>query len=172
MSKLILFITLLIPALALAAPHSGIVGAITITPTQGGPIRQGAPSAKPLPDTEFVVKQGDEVVKTFRTDGKGHFQIGLPPGHYSVVKKERGKIGSFGPFEVDVAAGKMKSVAWGMRQRHSLGDGGAGDDGQLSLRRGALPRAWRSLSRGALSLPRLPAKFRRGFRDLGFVRDR
>lgn len=112
--KLLLFATLFctLPGLALAAIDSGIEGRILISPVMGGPIRQGASDAKPLPATEFVVKQNGEVVKTFRTDDQGRFQVSLGAGHYTVMKKVAGAMGSYGPFEVEVAAGRMKTVEW------------------------------------------------------------
>jgi hypothetical protein len=37
----------------------------------------------------------------------------LPAGHYTVsIKERKGKIGRYGPFEVDVVAGEMKKVEW------------------------------------------------------------
>ena len=98
------------PALTAA---SGVDGQISVSPVSGGPTRQGMPDAKPLPDVEFVVKQGDRVVTSFRTDSEGRFRISLGPGHYSIVRKEgNSAIGSFGPFEVDVTKAKMTSVQW------------------------------------------------------------
>lgn len=99
-------------AVAQTAGTSGVEGSILVSPVMGGPIRQGTPDAKPLPRTEFVVKQGERVVTTFETDEQGRFRVSLGPGHYSVVKREKNAMGSFGPFEVDVAAGKMKNVQW------------------------------------------------------------
>lgn len=115
MNQLIFLALLAFPALALAqqpAASAGLEGTILISPVMGGPTRQGASDSKPLPQTEFVVKQGDEVVASFRTDAQGRFRISLGAGHYSVVKKEKGAMGSFGPFEVEVTAGKMKTVQW------------------------------------------------------------
>lgn len=106
------FLFALLAAAALAGDKTGIEGTIVISPAHGGPTRQGAPDTRPLPETEFVVRQGEKEVATFRTDAHGHFRVSLGAGHYSIVKKERGAVGSFGPFEVDVAAGKMKSVQW------------------------------------------------------------
>ncbi len=100
-----------------ASPSSGtgIEGVIDISPTHGGPIRPGAPSSKPLPNTKFVVERAGEAkpVGSFTTDENGRFSLSLPPGHYAVMR-EGGKhgIGRFGPFEVEVAAGKMASVQW------------------------------------------------------------
>jgi len=52
-------------------------------------------------------------VASFTTDGQGHFRASVPPGHYKVsMKGRKSTIGRFGPFEVDVVAGKMTSVQW------------------------------------------------------------
>jgi hypothetical protein len=105
-------------ALAAAQPTpqpletTGVEGTITVSPVQGGPTRQGAAEAKPLPGTAFIIQQGDRVVASFVTDEQGRFRVSLGPGHYTISKKERGGLGSFGPFEVDVRQGQMKSVAW------------------------------------------------------------
>ncbi|MBA3833070.1 MAG: hypothetical protein H0X34_14475 [Chthoniobacterales bacterium] len=110
----LLLALLLLPLLGVAQStgESGIEGSILVSPVMGGPTRQGAPDAKPLPQTEFLVKQGESVVATFQTDEQGHFRVSLGAGHYSVVKREKGAMGFFGPFEVDVPSGKMKTVQW------------------------------------------------------------
>lgn len=119
----ILFLVLFcfLPSLAIAQAQSpssedgaaGIEGTISIGPVQGGPTRQGTPDSKPLPEMAFAVKQDGRVIHTFETDEQGHFRVELKPGHYTIVRKDRsGAVGSYGPFEVDVTAGKMKSVAW------------------------------------------------------------
>ena len=52
-------------------------------------------------------------VASFQTDDKGRFRISLPPGHYTISRKDwNAPIGSYGPFEVDVTAGEMKTVQW------------------------------------------------------------
>src|SRR4051812_47772776 len=67
---------------------SGIEGTIAVAPTHPGPIRKGEqPSVAPVGNTQFVVKAGDATVKTFTTDGEGHFQVALPPGHYVVLRE-------------------------------------------------------------------------------------
>jgi hypothetical protein len=100
---------------AAAQPGSGtgIEGSISISPAQPGPTRQGVPDSRPLPKTSFVVKQGDRIVTSFETDDEGRFRVLLPPGHYTISKKDRkSTIGSFGPFEAEVTAGNMISVNW------------------------------------------------------------
>jgi hypothetical protein len=66
----------------------------------------------PLANAAFVVENNQGEVASFTTDDKGHFRTSLPPGHYKVSLKGRKSIGRFGPFEVDVAAGKLTNVHW------------------------------------------------------------
>ena len=92
---------------------SGIDGVITISPAYPGPTRVGVPNSRPLTNTTLVVQNASGVVASFTTDTDGWFRVPLPPGHYTVsVKDGQGRIGRFGPFEVDVTAGKMTTVAW------------------------------------------------------------
>ena len=96
-----------------SAGESGIEGIITISPSQPGPSRSGAPDFKPLSNTAFVVKDLKTEVTSFTTDDQGQFRIPLAPGHYIVsVKGRKLGIGHFGPFEVDVVSGKMTKVQW------------------------------------------------------------
>lgn len=89
---------------------TGIEGSVVISPARPGPTRRGEPDSRPLPNVKFVVvKQGETApVASVTTDERGRFHVALPPGHYSLMK-EGGKrgIGRFGPFEVEVVAGKM-----------------------------------------------------------------
>ncbi len=112
--KLYFLAGLLLPLLACAQPASetGITGTITFSPVSGGPIRKGETVSKPVAQAEFAVKKGEKTVATFTTDAAGHFSVLLGAGRYSIVKKERSAIGSYGPFEVEVEAGKMKTVTW------------------------------------------------------------
>jgi len=93
---------------------TGIEGVITFGPTQGGPIRVDTPSSKPLANATFVVqnKKGAEVA-SFTTDDQGRFRVPLTPGHYTVSKEgKKHGIGHYGPFDVDVVAGRMTNVQW------------------------------------------------------------
>ena len=93
--------------------ETGLEGVISIGPTRPGPTRQGIPDSKPLADTEFLVAKENITVASFKTDGQGRFRVSLPPGHYTISRKDwNAKIGSSGPFEVDVTAGQMKVVHW------------------------------------------------------------
>ena len=96
-----------------AVGMSGIEGTIVVSPTRGGPIRKDeAPSVAPVRNTQFVVKAGDAIIKTFATDGEGRFQVALPPGHYIVVRE--GAVPRIGrwQFEANVVAGQVTKVNW------------------------------------------------------------
>ena len=92
---------------------SGIEGTIVVSPTRPGPIRKDEePSVAPVGNVQFVVKAGDAIVKTFTTDGEGHFQVALPPGHYVIVREGAApRVGRW-RFEADVVAGQMTNVNW------------------------------------------------------------
>jgi hypothetical protein len=93
--------------------QSEIEGTITVSPALPGPIRPGIPSSKPLANTTFVVQTQNGVATEFTTDGLGRFHVSVAPGHYTVsLKESRGRIGRFGPFEVDVAPGQTAKVEW------------------------------------------------------------
>ena len=102
-----------LPGQARSSSESGIEGAITISPIQPGPIRADSPSSKPLANMAFVVENQNGEVASFTTDDQGRFRTSVPPGHYKVsMKGRKSTIGHFGPFEVDVVAGKMTNVQW------------------------------------------------------------
>ena len=92
---------------------SGIEGTIVVSPTRPGPIRKGEETmVAPVGNTQFVVKAGEANVKTFTTDGDGHFQVALPPGHYVVAREGAApRVGRWS-FEADVVAGQMTKVNW------------------------------------------------------------
>lgn len=91
---------------------SGIEGTVGVSPTRPGPIRKGEPpTALPVRNTPFLVQAGDETVATFTTDGEGHFQVALPPGHYVVSTANAPRVGRW-RFEADVAAGQITRVNW------------------------------------------------------------
>ena len=101
------------PGQTSSGAETGIEGVITISPTQAGPVRDDSPSSKPLTNAVFAVENEKGEVASFTTDAQGHFQTSVPPGHYKVsMKGRKSSIGRFGPFEVDVVAGKMTSVQW------------------------------------------------------------
>jgi hypothetical protein len=93
--------------------ESGIEGTITISPARPGPIRADEAGSVPLANATFVVENNNGEVASFTTDNQGRFRAALPPGHYKVsLKGRKTSIGHFGPFEVDVASGKMITVQW------------------------------------------------------------
>ena len=96
-----------------SAGESGIEGVITISPANPGPIRADAPASIPLANATFVVENKNGEATSFKTDGQGRFRLSLSPGHYKVsLQGRKTTIGRFGPFEADVAAGKMTKVQW------------------------------------------------------------
>jgi hypothetical protein len=102
-----------LPGQTQSGSETGIEGVIMISPVQPGPVRADAPSSKPLANAAFVVENQKGEVTSFTTDGQGRFRMVLAPGHYKVSLKGRtSSIGRYGPFEVDVVAGKMIKVQW------------------------------------------------------------
>jgi Carboxypeptidase regulatory-like domain len=96
-----------------SAGESGIEGVITISPANPGPIRADAAGSMPLANATFVVENKKGEATSFTTDGQGRFRLSLPPGHYKVsLQGRKTTIGRFGPFEADVAPGKMTNVQW------------------------------------------------------------
>jgi hypothetical protein len=92
---------------------TGLEGEIRIGQARPGPAQLGVPNTKPLINTTFVVKQDEKIIASFTTDDQGRFRISLPPGKYTVSKKDgKVKVGSYGPFEVEVVAGQSKKVQW------------------------------------------------------------
>jgi len=97
----------------LSGGESGIQGIITISPARPGPTRIDEAGSVPLANATFAVENNNGEVASFTTDEKGHFRAALPPGHYKVsLKGKKTSVGRFGPFEIDVAPGKMTSVQW------------------------------------------------------------
>jgi hypothetical protein len=95
-----------------SAGESGIEGVITISPANPGPTRVDA-AAMPLANATFGVEKNNGEATSFITDEQGRFRVSLPPGHYKIsLKGRKSSIGRFGPFETDVAAGKMTNVQW------------------------------------------------------------
>lgn len=94
-------------------PGSGIEGIILIAPAHPGPSKVDVPDTAPLANTAFVVAKGNETIGSFTTDAQGAFRIILPPGHYTISRKDAApRVGRFGPFEVDVAEGQIAKVKW------------------------------------------------------------
>jgi hypothetical protein len=92
---------------------TGIEGVITFGLTQGGPIRPDVPGSKPLGNAVFLVENEKRAVASFTTDDQGRFRISLAPGHYTVsMNAKKHGIGYYGPFDVDVVAGRMTKVQW------------------------------------------------------------
>jgi hypothetical protein len=93
--------------------RTGIEGVITIAPIRPGPAVEGRPSSAPLTNTTFVVENEKGIVTSFTTNNQGRFRVSLAPGHYTVfLKGKKQGIGNYGPFDVDVVAGRMTNVQW------------------------------------------------------------
>ena len=89
--------------------ETGIEGVINVSPVPTGPSQLGS---KPLANTTFVIKAGDEIVALFTTDERGHFRVPLSAGRYSVSRKDaQPKVGRYS-FDIDVTKGRMTNVAW------------------------------------------------------------
>jgi hypothetical protein len=102
-----------LPGQTQSGSETGIEGVIMISPVQAGPQRADAPGSKPLANAAFAVENQKGEVTSFTTDDQGRFRAALAPGHYKVSLKGRtSSIGRYGPFEVDVVAGKMTKVQW------------------------------------------------------------
>ncbi len=101
------------PGVAQPDSGTGLEGEIRIGPTRGGPERIGVPNSKPLAHTAFVIKRDEKIVATFATDEQGRFRVLILPGKYTVSKEGiKGKIGRYGPFEVEIVAGQITKVRW------------------------------------------------------------
>jgi hypothetical protein len=92
---------------------SGIEGTIVVSPSRPGPIlKDEGPSVAPVGNSQFAVKAGDAIIKTFTTDNDGHFQVALPPGHYLVLREGAAPGVGRWSFEADVVAGRVTTVKW------------------------------------------------------------
>ena len=86
---------------------------ISVSAVHGGPSRLGVPDSRPLANTAFIVKKGNDTITSFTTDDQGGFRISLAAGHYTISRKDwEGRVGSYGPFEVDVAASQIRKIQW------------------------------------------------------------
>jgi hypothetical protein len=94
------------------AAGTGIEGTITISPSHPGPTRVDEPNAAPLKNISFAVENETGAIADFTTDDVGKFRVSLKPGHYKISVKGANRIRRCGPFEVDVAAGRMTNVQW------------------------------------------------------------
>ncbi len=104
---------LLAATLSASEPQTGIEGVIIVGPVHGGPARIGVPDSRPLANTTFIAQDQKGTATSFTTDDQGRFRVSLEPGHYSVsLKGKTGRIGRYGPFEIDVVAGQMTKVEW------------------------------------------------------------
>ena len=99
---------------------AGVQGVILIGPVMGGPTREGAPEAKPLPEMEFVVKQGERVVTSFRTDQGGPLQGVVRPGSLLGGGKREERHGILWPLRSGGGRRENENRAVEVRQRNSM----------------------------------------------------
>ena len=93
--------------LAGSCPHekgrSGIVGTVMKGPMCPGPGRIGHPCPdKPVAATFYVHNAEGKVVATFRSDDRGHFEVELLPGTYTLVPDEEARAETVGAVSVRV----------------------------------------------------------------------
>ncbi|MFL6213056.1 MAG: hypothetical protein ACJ74J_04090 [Blastocatellia bacterium] len=66
--------------------ESGIEGQTFISPTHGGPTREGTPSVAPYSATLSIIATGSgREVAHLKTGSDGRFRVALPPGEYRIV---------------------------------------------------------------------------------------
>ena len=112
LALLLLFASPLMAETPSPTPNTGIEGVVHVSPAQGGPIRQGAPSSAPVANVTFAVQKGDETVASFTTDNEGRFHVSLPPGRYTITRSNySARIGGW-RFEAEVIAGEVTKVQW------------------------------------------------------------
>jgi hypothetical protein len=91
---------------------TGIEGVILVSPSHGGPSREGETDSAPLGNTVFEVATAAGMVATFTTDAAGHFKAPLPPGRYSIKIGGAKRYPRCGPFDVEVTAAGFNTVTW------------------------------------------------------------
>jgi len=91
---------------------TGIEGLISVSPSHGGPVREGVANSAPLANTMFEAADGAGAATTFTTDNAGRFRVSLPPGRYTIKMRDAKKFPRCGPFEVEVTAAGFNKVTW------------------------------------------------------------
>jgi hypothetical protein len=93
------------------APGTGIEGSVRISPTHGGPVKEGEPDSAPLSNAAIIIEGATGSTKTITTDDQGRFKIELAPGTYSLRTEKTGMRGrGCGVKDIEVSAGKFKQV--------------------------------------------------------------
>jgi Prealbumin-like fold domain len=91
---------------------TGIEGIVSVSPSHGGPSREGVTDSAPLANTVFEVANAAGIATTFTTDDAGHFKLPLPPGRYSIKIGGAKRYPRCGPFDVEVTAAGFNKVEW------------------------------------------------------------
>jgi hypothetical protein len=109
---LLLFLICFVSGQTTTESGTGVEGVVTIGPTHPGPVREGMASSGPLANCAFTIANEKGPVTSFTTDAEGRFRVSLAPGRYTITSARKIGMHGCGPFDVDVTAGKMTSVAW------------------------------------------------------------
>lgn len=92
--------------------ESGIDVKAIVSPTCGGPQREGEICFKPY-KTSFVVKTKDGIeISRFETDEKGLFRLNLAPGVYTIEPVIVNKLPHASPQTVKIEKGKYLGVTF------------------------------------------------------------
>ena len=74
----------LFAAMPAKAAETGIRGTVLWGPIHGGPVRIGQSEEAPL-SASFHVMDSEHKIASFKSDAKGHFEVSLPAGEYTIV---------------------------------------------------------------------------------------
>lgn len=94
------------------SPSTGIEGLISVSPSHGGPIREGMVDSTPLANVTFEITSDAGAGAVFTTDSAGKFRVSLSPGRYKIKMREANKFPRCGPFEAEVTAAGFNKVEW------------------------------------------------------------
>lgn len=98
-------------AAAASSGSSGVQGTVTLSPSCGGPQREGIACSAPYADVELrLITSAGAVLGSTRTSATGHYQLTVPAGRYRVQVMTPVKITRCPSPEVVVVA-KQTSVA-------------------------------------------------------------
>lgn len=79
--------------LAVGGNRSGIEGTVTLSPTCGGPQREGVDCRVPYADVELrLLRKDGSVASQAKTSPSGQYRLPAPAGHYQVQVMRPNKI--------------------------------------------------------------------------------
>lgn len=113
-SRLIATLAGLLAAIGTAATgagHSGVQGAVTLSPSCGGAQREGESCTAPYAGVELrLIDDGGAVAAATRTTATGSFMLPAPAGRYRVQVMTGSKITRCPPIDVVVTAKALSRV--------------------------------------------------------------